>query len=67
MSPSLWFLFAFLGLGAAIAIWFGVDTRQAYTRIAANSTILPSPLGDIEFKRGGAGVPVLVVHGSGGG
>ena len=28
---------------------------------------MQSPLGDIEFKRGGAGVPVLVIHGSGGG
>jgi pimeloyl-ACP methyl ester carboxylesterase len=28
---------------------------------------LTSPLGDIEFKRGGTGSPVLVVHGSGGG
>ncbi|MEK9141424.1 MAG: hypothetical protein AAB308_10260 [Nitrospirota bacterium] len=24
-------------------------------------------LGDIEFMRGGTGVPVLVIHGSGGG
>lgn len=29
--------------------------------------LLSSPLGDIEFKRGGTGSPVLVVHGSGGG
>jgi len=29
--------------------------------------LLFSPLGDIEFTRGGSGVPVLVIHGSGGG
>ncbi len=33
----------------------------------ATARSLPSPLGDIEFKRGGEGVPVLVIHGSGGG
>ena len=49
------------------AIWFRTDTRRAYTRIAGSSAIVPSPLGNIEFKRGGAGLPVLVIHGSGGG
>ncbi|MDF0673151.1 MAG: alpha/beta hydrolase [Nitrospira sp.] len=53
--------------GAGIAIWFGIDTRRAYARITGNSALFPSPLGDVEFKRGGTGVPVLVVHGSGGG
>lgn len=67
MSFLSWFLFAVLGLGVVIAIWFVVDTRRTYARIAGKSTVLPSPLGDIEFKRGGAGLPVLVIHGSGGG
>lgn len=63
----LWFLLALLGPAVAIAIWFGLDTRRAYARITGHSTVLPSPLRDIEFKREGAGIPVLVVHGSGGG
>jgi 2-hydroxy-6-oxonona-2,4-dienedioate hydrolase len=63
----LWFLLALLGLAVAVAICFGLDTRRAYTRITGNSEVVPSPLGDIEFKRGGKGIPVLVVHGSGGG
>jgi pimeloyl-ACP methyl ester carboxylesterase len=67
MPSLLWFLFALLLIGVVTAIWFGLDTRRAYARIRGNSTVLPSPLGDIEFKRGGSGVPVLVVHGSGGG
>jgi pimeloyl-ACP methyl ester carboxylesterase len=67
MCSLLWLLFASLGVGVAIAIWFALDTRRAYARIAGNSTLIPSPLGDIEFKRGGTGVPVLVIHGSGGG
>jgi len=63
----LWFLLALLGSAVAIAIWFALDTRRAYARITGNSEVVPSPLGDIEFKRGGKGIPVLVVHGSGGG
>lgn len=60
----------FLPLLALLAIGvvrFVIDTRRAYTRVTGNSTILSSPFGDIEFMRGGTGVPVLVIHGSGGG
>lgn len=67
MSSSLWILFSMLASSVVVAIWFGLDVRRAYARITGNSTVLPSPLGDMEFKRGGTGVPVLVVHGSGGG
>lgn len=67
MSSSLWILFFLLASGVVVAIWFGIDTKHAYARITGGSTVLSSPLGDIEFKRGGTGVPVLVIHGSGGG
>jgi pimeloyl-ACP methyl ester carboxylesterase len=67
MSFVVLLLLVVLVIGVGIAIWFGIDTRQAFARITGNSALLSSPLGDIEFKRGGAGVPVLVVHGSGGG
>ena len=67
MSPLLWLLFALFGFGGATAIWFVVDTRRAYTRIAGGSTIVSLPLGTIEFKRVGAGFPVLIIHGSEGG
>lgn len=67
MSSLLWLLLALLSIGIVITIWFWLDTRRAYARISGNSRILPSPLGDIEFKQGGTGVPVLVIHGSGGG
>jgi 2-hydroxy-6-oxonona-2,4-dienedioate hydrolase len=56
-----------LASGVVVAIWFGIDTKHAYTRISGHSALMSSPLGDIEFKRGGAGIPVLVIHGSGGG
>ena len=67
MSSLFWLLFALLAIGVGIAIWFGIDTGRAYARIIGNSTIVFSPKGDIEFKRGGVGVSVLVIHGSGGG
>lgn len=56
-----------VGVGVSLAIWFVGDTRRAYVRITGHGTILPSPLGDIEFKREGTGIPVLVIHGNGGG
>ncbi len=67
MSPLLWILLPLLGIEVFLAIWFVLDTRRAYARITGHSAIVPSPLGNIEFKRGGMGVPVLVIHGSGGG
>lgn len=44
-----------------------MDMRRAYERIARGSEVMSSPQGDIEFAQGGAGPPVLVIHGSGGG
>jgi pimeloyl-ACP methyl ester carboxylesterase len=41
--------------------------RRAYARIEGQSTVVASPYGAIEYKTGGSGTPVLVVHGSGGG
>jgi pimeloyl-ACP methyl ester carboxylesterase len=67
MSSLLWPLLALFLIVVVTAIWFAFDTRRAYARISSSSRILPSPLGDIQFKREGAGVPVLVIHGSGGG
>jgi pimeloyl-ACP methyl ester carboxylesterase len=67
MSFLFWLLFTLLSIGVVVAIWLGIDTRRAYARITGKSRSLFSPLGDIEFKRRGAGLPVLVIHGSGGG
>ena len=43
------------------------DMNRAFARVRGESTVIPSPYGDIEYTEGGAGPPVLVVHGSGGG
>jgi 2-hydroxy-6-oxonona-2,4-dienedioate hydrolase len=59
---------------AAVAAGFVVmsiaylrDMRRAYERIRQTSTVVSSPYGDIEYSQGGAGPPVLMIHGSGGG
>jgi pimeloyl-ACP methyl ester carboxylesterase len=67
MSFARWLVLVLLVAAGATALWFGLDTRRAYARIAGQSQVLASPLGQIEYKRGGAGTAVLVVHGSGGG
>ena len=43
------------------------DINRAYRRVRGKSKLIPSPYGDIEYTEGGAGPPVLVIHGSGGG
>ncbi len=66
-SFLFWSIAALLVAVAALATLFLMDMRAAYQRIQGHSTVLSSPWGDIEYVRGGAGAPVLVIHGSGGG
>ena len=59
-----------IGLSAAFALASAAylrDMHGAYGRLQGKSRIVPSRYGDIEYAEGGAGPPVLVVHGSGGG
>ncbi len=60
---------AVAGVFAALATFavYLSDMRDARKRISGRSTIFPSPFGDIEYTEHGVGLPVLVVHGSGGG
>lgn len=46
---------------------YAYDMRKAYQRVRGMSTVLHSASGDIEYATGGSGVPVLVIHGAGGG
>ena len=56
-------------LVASIAVWasYSRDMRRAYERVRRGSQVVVSPYGDIEYSEGGAGLPALVIHGSGGG
>ena len=75
MTPRLAGITAVAGLVAvflgvvAIAIWwrFNGDLKLARARSEQGSTLIATRCGPIEIQQAGAGVPLLVVHGSGGG
>jgi 2-hydroxy-6-oxonona-2,4-dienedioate hydrolase len=56
---------------ALAAFWIGwqfdEDIQRARARSSQGSTLIHTRCGPIEVQQGGAGVPLLVVHGSGGG
>lgn len=59
-----------LALGiAGVTLWldFRSSMAAARERVRGKSAVIPSPYGNIEYSEGGAGPPVLVIHGSGGG
>jgi 2-hydroxy-6-oxonona-2,4-dienedioate hydrolase len=63
-------ILAGLGLVGAVALigWrFSRDVALATARAAQGGVLLPTRCGPIEYQEAGAGVPLLVVHGSGGG
>ncbi len=67
-----WSVLALLALGLVGAVvligWrFNSDLAQARAGAAAGSVLLHTRCGPIEVQEAGTGVPLLVVHGSGGG
>lgn len=54
---------------AAVIIWwrFDVDMRRAHARVEHGSIVVQTLCGPIEYQEAGTGVPLLAVHGSGGG
>lgn len=64
MKPILVLLLCLVGV---TGIWFAIDNRRAHARVAGQGDVVATAFGDIEYRRGGSGPSVLVVHGSGGG
>ena len=56
-------------LTGVLAIWwrFNHDIQMAAARAANGSMLVETKCGSIEYQAAGSGVPLLVVHGSGGG
>lgn len=52
---------------ALVTITYQRDLRLAQARVASGSEVTDTPCGPIEYAVAGAGRPVLVVHGAGGG
>lgn len=63
-----WWLVGGLSV-AAIWTWvaYTADMRRAYDRIRGRSRVVTTAYGHVEYAEGGSGMPVLVIHGSGGG
>jgi pimeloyl-ACP methyl ester carboxylesterase len=62
-----WILIALLAVAAVFTALFFVDMRSAYERIGLPTPRVSTARLDIEYTQGGSGIPVLVIHGSGGG
>jgi pimeloyl-ACP methyl ester carboxylesterase len=57
-----------LATGAGLVWWrFETDITAARLRVSQGSTLIDTPCGAIEYQEAGAGLPLLAIHGSGGG
>ena len=57
-----------LGIAALLIWWrFDRDIKLASARVAHGSLLIATHCGPIEYQEAGTGVPLLAVHGSGGG
>ena len=56
-----------VGFVLFVAWRFQTDIAHARSRVAHGSLIVATPCGPIEYQEAGSGVPLLAVHGSGGG
>ncbi len=55
-------------LASLVVAWrFQQDIERASARAFANGRVLATPCGPIEVEEAGEGIPLLIVHGSGGG
>jgi pimeloyl-ACP methyl ester carboxylesterase len=59
--------FALAGVALLIRWRFDSDIDQAVARVAHGSALVATPCGLIEYQEAGSGLPLLAVHGSGGG
>jgi len=67
MNALRWITVAMLAGAAVIAGVYLWQIRLAYDRISGQSEVFAAGDERIEYAQGGTGLPVLVVHGSGGG
>ncbi len=66
--PVLAVLALALGTGALYIAWhFNADLERARARAAQGSVLVQTRCGSIEYQEAGTAVPLLAVHGSGGG
>lgn len=56
-----------VALAALLAVVFLVDSRKRAGALHAGAAVVMTDLGPVEVARRGAGFPILVIHGAGGG
>ncbi len=57
-----------VGIVAALVWWrFETDIGAARDKVFQGSTVIDTPCGAIEYQEAGTGLPLLAIHGSGGG
>jgi 2-hydroxy-6-oxonona-2,4-dienedioate hydrolase len=59
--------FAFLMVAVGIALRYDADVKSARAKTAIGSSLAATDCGPIEYQETGAGTPLLMGHGSGGG
>jgi 2-hydroxy-6-oxonona-2,4-dienedioate hydrolase len=64
-----WLAAAGFVLAAVLLVWwrFHLDIEAARNRVAQGSVVIETRCGPIEYQEAGTGIPLLSVHGSGGG
>lgn len=67
MALGALFALALAAAGLAVRTRFHSDMALAMARAAQGSVLLPTHCGPIEVQQAGDGLPLLMVHGSGGG
>jgi 2-hydroxy-6-oxonona-2,4-dienedioate hydrolase len=64
---TLFLVLVFIGAAGFVGWRFKSDLQQARTHSAQGSVLLQTNCGPIEYQEAGTGVPLLAIHGSGGG
>ena len=67
MTALRWMALTVFALAVVVAAVYRLQIGRAYARVEGHSSVFVAGDQRIEFVQGGGGVPVLVVHGSGGG
>ena len=71
MKPKAWIAFSGLIVLSVASAWiawrFNTDIQRARANAAQGSVLVDTRCGPIEYQEAGAGTPLLVIHGSGGG
>ncbi|MGY6547957.1 MAG: alpha/beta fold hydrolase [Roseinatronobacter sp.] len=68
MRRARWPLLLVIGAATALVGWVYLrDIRTIAAQLAGNARVIQTAVGEVAYATGGQGVPVLAIHGAGGG